>query len=386
MSAAAPRRVLVVTGEASGDTHAAGLVREARRLDPALEFEGMGGPSLRDEGVRILYDAADVSVVGITEVLEHIGPIWRRLRELKQQLAAARPDALLLVDFPDFNLRLATEARKLGIPVVYFISPSVWAWRTGRVHRIKRDVTRMLTLFPFEKEFYDRHGVPATFVGHPVADDIPQETSVTEARRRLGLDRGAPVFALLPGSRTGEIRRLLDPLLETARETLKSVPSAAFLIPIARTVDAALLEGAAARSGLPVVALSNSFDEIAEAADAAVAASGTAVLELAVRGVPAVVVYRTTWTTYAVGRLALKVPYISLVNLLTGRAVLPELIQSDFTPESAAQELIALGLPGSRRNEVLAGLAEVRAKLGEPGAYGRAARALVEVLGAKERR
>jgi lipid-A-disaccharide synthase len=244
----------------------------------------------------------------------------------------------------------------------------------------------MLTLFPFEKEFYDRHGVPATFVGHPVADDIPQETSVTEARRRLGLDRGAPVFALLPGSRTGEIRRLLDPLLETARETLKSVPSAAFLIPIARTVDAALLEGAAARSGLPVVALSNSFHEIAEAADAAVAASGTAVLELAVRGVPAVVVYRTTWTTYAVGRLALKVPYISLVNLLTGRAVLPELIQNDFTPEAAAKELVALGLAGPRRNEALAGLAEVRAKLGEPGAYGRAARALIEVLDAKERR
>ncbi len=386
MSAAAPRRVLVVTGEASGDAHAAGLVREAKRLDPALDFEGMGGPELRDEGVRILFDAADVSVVGITEVFEQIGPIWRRLRDLKQHLAAARPDALLLVDFPDFNLRLATEARKLGIPVVYFISPSVWAWRTGRVHRIKRDVTRMLTLFPFEKEFYDRHGVPATFVGHPVADDAPQEASVTEARRRLGLDRGAPVFALLPGSRTGEIRRLLEPLLETARETLKAVPSAAFLIPIARTVDAALLEGAAARSGLPVVALSNSFDAIAEAADAAVAASGTAVLELAVRGVPAVVVYRTNWTTYAIGRVALKVPYISLVNLLSGRAVLPELIQNDFTPQAAARELVALGLPGPRRDAALVGLAEVRAKLGEPGAYGRAARALVEVLNAKERR
>jgi lipid-A-disaccharide synthase len=380
------RRVLIVTGEASGDAHAAGLVREARRLDPTLQFEGMGGPALRDEGVTVLFDAADVSVVGITEVLEHIGPIWRRLRALKQHLAASRPDLLLLVDFPDFNLRLASEARRLGIPVVYFISPSVWAWRTGRVHRIKRDVTRMLTLFPFEKEFYDRHGVPATFVGHPVADGIPQETSVTETRRRLGLDRGAPVFALLPGSRTGEIRRLLDPLLETARETLRFVPKAAFLIPIARTVDAALLESAAARSGLPVVALSNSFDEIAAASDAAVAASGTAVLELAVRGVPAVVVYRTTWTTYAVGRLALKVPHISLVNLLTGREVLPELIQNDFTPEAAARELIALGMPGPRRDAALIGLAEVREKLGAPGAYRRAAAALLEVLAAEGRR
>lgn len=378
------RRVLVVTGETSGDTHAAGLVKEALRLDPALVFEAMGGPALRGAGAEILYDAADVSVVGITEVLEHIVPIWTRMKELKRRLASTRPEALLLVDYPDFNLRLATEARRLGIPVVYFISPQVWAWRTGRVQRIRRDVTRMLTLFSFEKEFYDRHGVPATWVGHPAADHARSAPDPADARRRLGLPAAAPVFGLLPGSRSGEIRRLLDPLLDAARVALTTVPGAFFLIPIARAGEAELLQGAAARSGLPVVALSHSFDAIAAASEAAIASSGTAVLELAVRGVPAVVVYRTNWTTFAIGKLALKIPHISLVNLLAGREVLPELVQNDLTPEAAARELVALGTPGPRRERALAGLAEVREALGPPGAYRRAAEALLEVLDRKE--
>jgi len=380
------RQVLVVTGETSGDAHAAGLVREARALDPALEFEAMGGPWLREAGARILYDAADVSVVGITEVIEHLVPIWTRMKELKKRLETHRPDALLLVDYPDFNLRLARHAHALGIPVVYFISPQVWAWRAGRVHRIRRDVTRMLTLFPFAKEFYDRHGVPATWVGHPAADHLDRRQEPSEARRRLGLPASAPVFGLLPGSRSGEIRRLIGPLLDSARLVLEALPGSYFLIPIARARDAELLQGAAARSALPVVALSQSFDAIAAASDAAIASSGTAVLELAVRGIPSVVVYRTNWTTFAVGKLALKIPHISLVNLLAGREVLPELIQNELTPQAAARELIALGTPGPRRDLALTGLAEVRQILGPPGAYRRAAEALIEVLDGKETR
>lgn len=385
MSAAPPlspgrREILVVAGEASGDRHAAGLMSEALALDPSLAFAGIGGPRLRAAGMEILYDAAEISVVGIAEVLERLPAIRRAFRTIRERLESRPPAALLLVDFPDFNLALAKHAARLGVPVVYFISPQLWAWRARRVHQIKKRVRRMLVFFPFEESFYREHDVPVTFVGHPLADCTGRGRPVADARRRLGLPPAGPVFGLLPGSRPGEIARHLEPMLATARAVLAEEPRAAFLIPIAETVDSGPVFEATSRTGLPVVALRGAFDPIVEACDAAVVASGTATLEVAVRGVPPVVVYRTSRTTYMLGRIALRVPYISLVNLLADRALVPELVQDAFTPEAAAREMLRLGRPGPDRDSVLAGLEEVRRKLGAPGAYKRAARALLEVL------
>ncbi len=373
-------RVLVVAGEASGDAHAAGLVRVARELAPELSFAGMGSVAMRRAGVEILHDAAEVSVVGFAEVFEKLGAIRRTMADLKQRLAQGGWAGVLLVDLPDFNLHLARVARKLDLPVVYFVSPQLWAWRPRRVRLIRQRVTRMLCLFPFEERFYREHGVPATHVGHPLADYAGPSRSCGEARRRLGLPATAPVFGLLPGSRSGEISRHLEPMIATARLVLERQPEAVFLIPVADTLDSSAIADRVARTGLPIVALKGAFDALIEACDAALVASGTATLEVAVRGVPPVVVYRMARSTYALGRMTVRVPHVSLVNLIAERRLVPELIQQDFVPQRAADELLRLGLPGPDRDAVLAGLEEVRGRLGPPGAYRRAAEALIATL------
>lgn len=376
----APRRVMVVAGEASGDRHAAGLVHEARLLDPDLQFEGVGGEHLSQEGVMLHHRADDLGVVGIAEVFERLGQIRRVMKDLKRRLRENPPDALLLIDFPDFNLHLAGFAKRLGVRVVYFVSPQVWAWRTGRVHKIRRRVDRMIVLFPFEEEFYRRHQVPVTFAGHPLAESLGRTETVESARRRLGLDPSKPVYGLLPGSRRGEIHQHLDLLFDTAREILALEPQATFLMPVAGTLPPGVLEDASARSGLPVVALPGCFDVLVAACDAAVAASGTVTLELALREVIPVVVYRTSLLTYAIGKMLVKVPFVSLVNLIAARQVVPELIQGAFTPQAAAKELLRLGKPGPDREAVFQGIREVRCLLGPPGAYRRAAEALLQSM------
>lgn len=374
------RRVLVIAGEASGDRHAAGLVREALALDPGLRFYGIGGAHLRAAGAEIVHDAAELAVVGIAEVWEQLPALRAALADMKRRVREDRPDALLLVDFPDFNLMVAKVAAGLGIPVVYFVSPQVWAWRRGRVRVIRRRVARMLVIFPFEETFYRGENVPVTFVGHPLADDVPAQLSPAEARARLGLEPDQPVYGLLPGSRRGEVQRLLEPLFATARAILAKEPRAAFLVPVADTLDFDAISEATLRTGLPAVALRGAFELLVAACDAAVAASGTVTLELALRGVPPVVVYKTSALSYLVARLAVRVKHISLVNLVAGRQVVPELVQDAFTPGRAADEALALGRPGPARDAVLAGLAAVRASLGSPGAYRRAARAFLETL------
>lgn len=374
------RRVLVVAGEASGDRHAAGLVTEALRRDPSLSFSGVGGRALREAGVDVRIDNSELGVVGVSEVFGQAGALLGALRTMRRRIVAERPDALLLVDFPDFNLHLAGVAARAGVPVVYFVSPQVWAWRTGRVRKIKRRVSRMIVFFPFEERFYRERGVPVTFSGHPLVDDVPPRPPRREARRELGLDPERPVYGLLPGSRRGESARLLDPLLATARKILEAEPNATFLMPLAETLDVGAVERRSLVAGLPVVALSGAFEPIVAACDAAVAASGTVTLELALRGVPSVVVYRTSALTYAIGRLLVKTKYVCLVNLVAGRGVLPELLQGDFTPERAAAEALALGRPGPAREAALAGIAEAAGRLGPPGAYARAAEAFLDTL------
>ncbi len=374
------RRVLVVAGEASGDRHAAGLAREARARDPALRFLGVGGPALRDAGAEILVDMEALSIIGITEAVAALPRVRRVMARLEGVLRDDPPDALLLVDLPDFNLALAKRAKRAGIPVAWFVSPQVWAWRRGRVKAIRRRVDRMIVLFPFEADFYREHGVPVTLAGHPLAEVRPAGIPREEAKRRLGLDPAAPALALLPGSRRGELDRLLDPMLGAAAEVRRRLGDVSLLLPVAPGLDAGEVRRRVGPSGLPVAVLPGALDEIAAAVEAALVASGTATLELAVREVPHVIVYRTSLLTYLLARFLVRVRHVGLVNLVAPRPFVPELLQGGFTPGRAADALAPLLREGPARAAMVARLREVRRRLGEPGAYGRAAEALLRVL------
>ena len=379
------RQVMIVAGEASGDMHGAGLVRAMHRLDPTLRFSGMGGRELRAAGVEILVDAAGMAVVGAVEVLSHLGEILRARRSLIARLHSDRPDLLILIDYPDFNLLLAARAKRLGIPILYYISPQVWAWRQGRVRTIRRLVDRMLVILPFEREFYARHGVTVDFVGHPLVDTVRAALDRDRFARLHAIDPGRTLVGLLPGSRRKEVGALLPVFLGAAERLEQAHPGrCTFLIPQASTIDRGQLD----RAGLAAVAdrldvrvISDDRYSMMAACDAVVAASGTVILELALLGTPTVAAYRISPHTYWMGRLLIrKIKYFTLVNLIAGREVIPELLQDAANPEQIAHELELLLEDDNRCRQMQEGLAEVRDRLGEPGAADRAAAIALEVL------
>ncbi|QDE84347.1 lipid-A-disaccharide synthase [Myxococcus xanthus] len=375
-----PPRILVVAGEASGDTHAAELVAALRARRPDLTFFGMGGARLAAQGVELLFDAREVSVMGITEVLPRIPRILQILKGLAEAAAERRPDVAILVDIPDFNLRLAKKLKALGIPVAYYVSPMIWAWRRGRVRTIKRLVDRMLCILPFEEDFYREAGVSARYVGSPVVEQVPSPDTATAFRERLGLAKDAPTLALLPGSRMGEIRRLLPDMVGAAKRLSAERPGLQVVVPVAPTIDREEITSRFEGSGVTPILVEGRAPEVVGASDAAVVASGTAVLEAGLMQRPLVVVYRVSLITYWVGRLMLKVAFVSLINLLAGRRVVPELLQGEMTPERIAEEVRRVWIPGAPREEMLQGLAEMRGRLGETGAATRAAESVLELL------
>ncbi|GEL73545.1 lipid-A-disaccharide synthase [Myxococcus virescens] len=375
-----PPRILVVAGEASGDTHAAELVAALRARRPDLTFFGMGGARLAAQGVELLFDAREVSVMGITEVLPRIPRILQILKGLAEAAAERKPDVAILVDIPDFNLRLAKKLKALGVPVAYYVSPMIWAWRRGRVRTIKRLVDRMLCILPFEEDFYREAGVSARYVGSPVVEQVPSPDTATAFRERLGLAKDAPTLALLPGSRMGEIRRLLPDMVEAAKRLSAERPGLQVVVPLAPTIDREEITSRFEGSGVTPILVEGRAPEVVGASDAAVVASGTAVLEAGLMQRPLVVVYRVSLITYWVGRLMLKVAFVSLINLLAGRRVVPELLQGEMTPERIAEEVRRVWIPGAPREEMLQGLAEMRGRLGETGAATRAAESVLELL------
>ncbi|WP_141621349.1 lipid-A-disaccharide synthase [Myxococcus sp. AB036A] len=375
-----PPRILVVAGEASGDTHAAELVAALRARRPDLTFFGMGGARLAAQGVELLFDAREVSVMGITEVLPRIPRILQILKGLAEAAAERKPDVAILVDIPDFNLRLAKKLKALGVPVAYYVSPMIWAWRRGRVRTIKRLVDRMLCILPFEEDFYREAGVSARYVGSPVVEQVPSPDTASAFRERLGLSKDAPTLALLPGSRMGEIRRLLPDMVEAAKRLSAERPGLQVVVPLAPTIDREEITSRFEGSGVTPILVEGRAPEVVGASDAAVVASGTAVLEAGLMQRPLVVVYRVSLITYWVGRLMLKVAFVSLINLLAGRRVVPELLQGEMTPERIAEEVRRVWIPGAPREEMLQGLAEMRGRLGETGAATRAAESVLELL------
>jgi lipid-A-disaccharide synthase len=388
--------LLVVAVEASADLHGAAVLRELKALRPGLRCFGAAGPLMRAEGCEALVRAEDLSVMGIAEVLPALPRIFRALGTLRRAAEERRPRAALLIDSPDFNLRLARRLRALGVKVVYFIGPSVWAWRTYRVRQIARDVARMLVILPFEAAFYARHGVEATYVGNPLADGasllegqgLKQLSASGEKASDLegqalkdsfGLVRARPVLALLPGSRRQEILRLWPPLLGAARLLLARRPDLQLVVPIAPTIDPATLP----TGGLAMTFVAGRAPDVLRAADAAIVASGTATLEAALAQVPLVVVYRLSWLSWVIGRLLVRVKFVSLVNLLAGRLLVPELLQRACTSEAIAAQAGPLLEPGAARDAQLEGLRALRREIapaGAPNAARRAAQELLQVL------
>jgi len=374
-----PEEVLIVAAEASADLHAARALEELMKLRPGIHAFGVGGPRLREAGLEALYPAEDLSVMGIAEVLPKIPRILGILRGLRAAAAERRPRVALLVDSPDFNLRLAKYLKGRGVKVVYYVSPMIWAWRQGRARKIARVVDRMLCILPFEEGFYRGTGVSARFVGHPLAER-PLPADARRYRADLGLPDGRLTVALLPGSRHSELQRIFPPMLDAAERIRARHPDVQFVVPVAPTLrEDAVRHFLAGHSTLDVKLVAGRADEAVGASDAALVKSGTSTLETALMQRPMVVVYRLAWISYFVGKLFVRIAHFALVNILAGRRVVPELLQTDASPERMAAEIERLLSDPEARRAQLKGLEEVRQSLGEPGAARRVAE---EVAGA----
>jgi lipid-A-disaccharide synthase len=375
-----PLDILVVAGEASGDAHAGALMRELSARLKGARFFGMGGPRMREAGLEALYDATEISVMGLWEVLPKLWGILKVLRGLARAAQQRRPRLAILIDVPDFNLRLAKKLKRLAIPVVYYVSPTVWAWRPGRVKQIARDVDQMLCILPFEEAFYRQRGVPARYVGSPVLDELPCPAPAIEFRKALGLDPDRPTLAVLPGSRPSEISRVLPTLVAAAERVARARPGLQVIVPVAPTLERARLAAYFTDSEVSPVFLDGQAARAVGASDAAMVCSGTATLEAALMQRPFVVVYKVSLLTELFLRALVKVRHVSLVNLLAGRTVVPELLQRDFTAGRVSAEVLRLLDDAAARQALLAGLAEVRQSLGQAGASAHAAEAVVSLL------
>ena len=377
------RRILLVAGEASGDLYGSLLVRALRERDSALGFAGIGGSRMREAGVDLFADSRDLAVVGLTEVLSHWKPIRSAFNRAVRELSGTPPDLLLLIDYPDFNLRLASRAAGFGVPVVYFIGPQVWAWRKSRLQAIARCVAQMLVILPFEADLYRQAGVPVQFVGHPLLDILPPPMERTEARKALGLDPARRIVGLLPGSRRRELRAHLPTMLESAGLLRDRVGDFQCLIPVASTLEASEFRPYLERvTGLPEpILIEGKPFEALSAMDVAVIKSGTATLEAALMGVPMVVVYRTSPLTYALASLLADVPHVGLVNIVAGERLVPEQVQANFTPTILASLLEGyLTANAESIGDLRAKLIALRQRLGSPGCFARAAEAVLQVL------
>jgi lipid-A-disaccharide synthase len=371
-------RLLLSCGEASGDLYAGALTRELRALDPALTISGLGGPHFAAAGGRLLADYRGVAVTGMTEVLAKLPKLFDTRRTLVAAARAARPDALIVVDFPDFNLRLAREVKRLGIPVVYYIGPQIWAWRAGRLATIRAIADRVLVIFPFEEKIYRDGGVPVEFVGHPLVDLANASATRDQFLAARGFAPKAPTVAILPGSRPNEVSRILPDLVASAALIRARVPGVQFVVARAPHLDDHLFESA---RGLTVV--EGEADTVLASADVALTASGTATLQAALHDTPMVVVYRLSKVTYMLARQLVSLDMFAMVNLIAGEKIVPELAQQAFTPDAVAAEAVSMLTDRIRAARIRAGLAKVREKLGGPGASKRAAEAILRVVGGK---
>jgi lipid-A-disaccharide synthase len=380
------KNVMIIAGEASGDLHGARLVSAMLTKEPELSFCGMGGKELAAVGVELLFEAKRIAVVGIAEVVTHLPDIFRAQKTLKARMKEDRPDLLILIDFPDFNFMLAKYAKKLGIPIYYYISPQVWAWRPGRVATLKKLVDKIGVILPFEEQFFRDRGVAASYVGHPLLDSVQSDCSKVTFCNEHTIDPNSLLIGLLPGSRKKEIASLLPVLLQTAQKVQnESAKKVVFLLPVASTLskEEVLANGVIEYGkGLELQLITENRYDMMAACDAALVVSGTVTLELALLDTPMVVFYKVSPATYRIGKLFLNknLKYFSLVNLIADDAVVPELSQENVNPDNLYAELSPLLLEGSRKEKMLDGLALVRERMGTVGASAKSAELALSLI------
>ncbi len=374
-------RVMLSCGEPSGDLYAGALTREIRRLSPGAEVFGLGGRELSAAGGRLTADYAGLAATGLTEALSVLPHTWRTYRRLVHAARTERPDVFVAIDFPEVNFRLGTAVSRLGIPVVYYIGPQAWAWRSGRFRTMRGFVTRALVIFPFETPLYREAAIPVAFVGHPLLDLAPSGADRETFRRRHDLDPEAPVVAMLPGSRPNELRRILPDMVTAARHVRDRVPPVQFVVARAPGLPEPLFEPLAAlrRAGAPPRVVESQTDAVLAAADVVLTASGTATIQTAIHERPMVVVYRLSPLTYWMARRFIKVKAFGMVNLVAGRTIVPEYAQAAFTPAVVADDAVRFLSDEAHAARTRQALREVREKLGGPGASRRAAEHVLEV-------
>ena len=366
-------RVLLSCGEPSGDLYAGALTRELRAIDPNIHVAGLGGPSIAAAGGELIEDYRGFAVTGLTEAIFKLPRAWASLRRMLAAARANRPDALVVIDFPDFNFPLGRQIHALGVPVVYYIGPQIWAWRAGRLKTIREFADLVLVIFPFEEQIYRDGGVQVEFVGHPLVDLATTSEPRERFHARMGLSPERPTVAVLPGSRPNEVSRLLPVLVSAAGQIRTRVRDVQFIVARAPNLDDRLFE--IARPALRIV--EGKTDAVLAASDVALTASGTATVQAALHNTPMVVVYRLSPLTYRLGKPLVTVDTYAMVNLIAGRKIVPELIQDACTPENVAAEAVDILTNPGRAAAVRAGLAVVRERLGAPGASRRAAEAIL---------
>ncbi|PIE59512.1 MAG: lipid-A-disaccharide synthase [Desulfobulbus propionicus] len=381
---AAPH-IMISAGEASGDIHGANLFRSIKKLLPDITCSGMGGNELQRAGVNVVFDAASIAVVGASEIISHLKNILLARKMMIKEMTNNRPALLILVDFPDFNLLLAAQAKKMGVPVFYYISPQVWAWRTGRMKKIGLLSQRVATILPFEQDFYKQHGYTVDYVGHPLLDTVIARKNTKAVYRQYGIPGQNRCIGLLPGSRKKEIQALLPTFLEVAYMLDKRHEQPyTFLLPKASTIDLEILEELGihkARQQMDIRVINDHRYDLMAACDIAIAASGTVTLELAILETPAIVAYRVSPLTYLTGRLLIRnIDYFSLANLIVKKEIMPEFLQHEVTAENLYQACDhILTIPGER-DRIVQEFRKVKKMLGETGASKRAAAIVIEML------
>lgn len=375
-----PKKILLVAGEVSGDLHGSHLVEAVRSIAPEIQFFGVGGEGLKRAGMKILYPSHFLSVVGVTEVFVKLGAILKALQDLKKSIEREKPDLVILIDFPDFNLRLAKIAHRRGIPILYYVSPQIWAWRPKRIKLIARLVKKMIVLFPFEVPLYEAAGVDVEWVGHPLLDTVRPTLPKEGAFRQLGLDPRRRTIGLLPGSRMHEVERLLPPLLASAHLLHEGIPDLQFIIPLAPGISKATLSPWMKNISVPVTLVEGFTYDVMSLSELLITASGTATLEGAILGKPMIIIYKVSLVSSWIARALIRLDHIGLVNLVAEKEIAPELLQKEVNPQRIADEAFRILRDPILSRKMVDSMNEVRQKLGEPGAVQRTAHIVVSLM------
>jgi lipid-A-disaccharide synthase len=374
------QHVMILAGESSGDAHAAEVVERIWQINPDIEISGMGMGEMKKAGVDVFYDSSNIAVMGLFEVLKHWGDIKRAMAIVRAQLDQTRPDLLMLVDYPEFNLKMARHARDLGIKVLFYISPQVWAWRPKRINKIGCHIDHMAVIFKFEKAYYERASIPVSFVGHPLVDKVVNTRPKQEVKLKLGLSNTVPVIGLFPGSRKSEIDRLLPLMLETARQMSQKNPQLEFALPVARALDFEAIQRQCDASKLNIVLSRDDMYDLISCCDAIISCSGTVTLEIALLGVPMCIVYKMSPLSYQILRRLVTIPHIGLVNIVAEKPVVREFLQAEATAKNISDEMFRLIENPDYRQHIKDDLLLVRKNLGTGDGSGKMARLVLSFL------